>query len=170
VFGTRDKLAVERELTDTTGDYFLGKVRAGFGGLPPGDFAREIISTQMFAAEALWRIRQAPPAPAGIANSPAWVCIAELRGRYDGHGSSDDVGQRWGPFDFTNAFPYVDAPGVWIPLERGHRVVPGLRSGAVHDVLLGAGDLAAAGLGFSGWVQSQPGYGAGSRLARRSPT
>jgi hypothetical protein len=167
LFGRKDRLAIECELTDTSRPYFFGKVRVWFGGIPLGDFSGEIISTQVFAAEELWRVGQGGSAPADLVGCPAEVCVAELGALYERGVGPEDAGERWRRYDFTNRFPYFGRTlCLLLPLESGHRVVLGLASGAIHEVRLEAGDLDAACLGFSAWVQGQLGYGAGSRLSR----
>ena len=51
IFGRKDRLAIECEVTDRSKPYLFGKVRVWFGDLALGDFAAEIISTYVFAAE-----------------------------------------------------------------------------------------------------------------------
>jgi hypothetical protein len=163
VFGQTDRFAIECELTDTTVPYFFGKVRVWFGGLSLGDFSGEIISTQMFAAERLLLMGSREPAPAELAVCPGEQCIAELK---DSHDLAPGTMCRWDRFDFSTIFPYFGRTlCLLLPLDGGrHRLILGLERERVHEVWLAPGELAEVCLGFSDWVQSQPGYGAGSFL------
>lgn len=164
LFGRKDRLAIECELIDTSKPYFFGKVQVWFGNVALGDFSGEIISTQMFAAEELWEIGQGEPVSEELASCPAERCIAEIGALYGQKGSGEAAGERWRRYDFTNRFPYFPPTlSLLLPLRSGHRLILGMESGKVLDIGLEPGDLDAACLRFSDWVQRQPGYGAGSR-------
>jgi hypothetical protein len=169
LFGRKDRLAIECELTDTSKPYFIGKVRVWFGDVALGHFSGEIVSTQMFAAEELWQIGQSEPVSEELASCPAEQCIAEVGGLYGRKGSSEADGERWRKYDFTNRFPYFPPTlCVLLPIRSGHRMILGLESGKVLDIRLEPSDLDVACLKFSEWVQGQPGYGAGSRRTKHT--
>lgn len=146
----------------------MGKVRVWFGSVALGDFSGEIVSTQMFAAEALWEIGQGVPVSDELVSCPAEQCIAELEYLYACEKPNEVYEERWQKYDFTNCFPYFGRTlCALLPLKSGHRIILLLESGRILDVTLEPGDLDVACLGFSNWVQSQPGFGAGSRLTKR---